>query len=158
MHNFTIKNLYRLDSCKFPVHHLENFWKADLRVKEGKILSWLGVKKPICSDEKLKIEDLEINEENIYASFYNEVVDIEIVKKFFEPDGFNKLQRIVMNFRKSKWVCFNCGKDESELNKSNKCVCCDGCMIWFHIECEGGEEIEKEEDWFCSHCKKVCNQ
>lgn len=126
--------------------------------RKRQILKWLKISDTIIKNAlknryKITKNDLKVTKQNISASFYDNKVNISIVKDIFERATFKSLEKIINHFKKKRWHCFICQKQTCITNKSNISICCDKCMCWSHLECTDINGHVPENEWFCSHCK-----
>ena len=99
--------------------------------------------------QKIGEEDVEQVVGNVASSIRDSHVDINIVRRFFDEDGWLSLQHIVESRKNAPWVCGEC---QGPLEDDSS-ICCDSCLSWGHLRCTGLKKPPKIKFWFCKECK-----
>lgn len=101
-----------------------------------------------------KIKLLNINE--IRESFYDKIVNIDILKKDFEKSAFTKFKSLLkkkVTAQKNGSCVFSCAKCKIGLSETST-VCCEFCLLRFHFECTGlNKKLRRNSQWQCEFCE-----
>ena len=107
-----------------------------MQAQQRQILSWFVNEDDIVkavSGHKLDEDSVESIPENIpSASLDEERADINIILRFFTPDGWTAIQHVMREGREIGWLCKTC---DQVLEGAS--IGCDSCLEWIHLKCAG---------------------
>ena len=131
--------------------------------KASIILSWVVpayiLKKVDLKTEKITIDHLRLK--MVPCWFYdNELIHLELLQNYMEVDAYELLKKAIeKNSENIKWICYAYKKnlyESQSLDESSEAVLCDGCMRWFHKECEKIDYILTDDvSYFCTCCVRT---
>lgn len=99
---------------------------------------------------KIKQSVLTVNEQTISDAFKDDdVVDIDLLKEYFDDTAFAYLQKLVA--QKVKSTVFTCGTCQKPAKNSDS-VMCECCLLWNHLACQSLKKASSVKFWFCSLC------
>ncbi|KAL1487847.1 hypothetical protein ABEB36_015497 [Hypothenemus hampei] len=132
----TVIGLKRKKIKKRPVE----FVKKSVNDQICDILKWVIANKDIieCAINGDYLLGTKNITEDLNQALFDDRVDLELVKKFFD---FNK--------RKHKEI-LKCNSCDSNLNRL--AIKCDSCLSWFNLDCVGLQTKPKKRLWFCRNC------
>ena len=93
-------------------------------------------------------ESVETIPENIPSASLDPHVDINIVRKYFDGDGWACLTATMKERRELPWFCHSCQE-----TLDGKSIGCDSCLNWQHWGCAGVKTQPKTKFWYCKDCK-----
>ena len=103
------------------------------------------------NEENLIGEDeVEIEVQNI-SSAVKDNINIDVIKHFFDEDGWKAVLHAYNERRKLPYLCKKCYKDADE--PGTNAVFCDSCCEWLHYTCTGITRKPRCNIWFCKDCK-----
>lgn len=124
------------------------------------IFSWFL---PLTRVSKFSISDkltfIDVNLQDIPCLFYNDEVNLNVLKSFMDADAFKHLNDLVIENRENvNWVCYHCLNDlatsQRKDKKASTAIMCDSCLKWFHFECvKKVVLVDDVGEFFCSKCK-----
>lgn len=118
------------------------------------MLIWMGLSEQriedlISSEYFLDVQD--VTDASLGDMFFDDEVDIIILKTFMRDAAFRKLQQVVEGRSTHVYTCGKCRK-----NVVDTCIRCDSCLIWFHDKCAGIEMSNDQSlsniDYYCPKC------
>ena len=117
------------------------------------MLSWFlddqNVKKSLRSGVLCGEADVECNPDKLRNGMKDELVDINLIRRFFTDDGWLAVLNAYEQLKKKSWLCSLCAID---LLKESS-VQCDSCLDWYHFSCIQITKIPACKFWFCDICK-----
>ena len=128
------------------------FMKKEIEARQRHILGWFVEQDKVVAAMRggiLSENHIEMIPENIpSACLDNERVDINIILKYFDTDGWAALTSVFRERVSIGWLCFKCYQD-----LSGESIGCDSCLEWYHRKCAGIRKIPTSQYWFCKSCK-----
>ena len=88
--------------------------------------------------------------ENLASALLDEHLDINLIKKFFDGDGWEAVIRAHEARKQQPWRCLVCGGD---LHDACPSIGCDSCLNWCHWDCVGLTKKPRKKFWFCKDCQ-----
>ena len=129
------------------------FHRKDTTTKQRHILGFFVEEKDIeevfrVSGMLLGQESVETIPENIPSAALDSHVDVNIIRKFFDGDGWMALTAAMEERRQLPWFCHSC-QDTLE----GQSIGCDSCLNWQHWSCAAVKGQPKSKFWYCKDCK-----
>ena len=126
--------------------------KKEIEAKQKHILGWFVEQDKVeaaMSGDILSENHIEMIPENVpSACLGNERVDINMILKYFDTDGWAALSSVFRERGSIGWLCFKCNQD-----LSGESIGCDSCLEWYHHRCAGIRKVPTSQYWFCKNCK-----
>lgn len=127
------------------------FFKKSNKDKEKVILEWI-VGKETANEAVMGKVVGEDAVTGIASTCTDSYVDLSVVKQYFSPEGWLKVNKVVEEKRrKPDYMCQNC---MSCIDFDFPNVVCDSCLNVFHLQCVGLHNLPKSRYWYCKECKK----
>ncbi|KAH8009019.1 hypothetical protein HPB51_008949 [Rhipicephalus microplus] len=127
------------------------FSELTMREKKLAMLSWLVGKRQASDAIKGKLldeESVEARPEDIHDGIRDEMVDINLVRRFFTDDAWKAVQMVLSVKKDEEWKCTKC---KTKLD-DHDAVLCDWCLLWYHLPCVGVKQKPKTKLWKCGSC------
>ena len=93
----------------------------------------------------------EIIGQNIPSSAKDPNIDIKIIRKYFDADGWVQIEAVFKERLKLPFYCKVCSGDADE--KGTRAIYCDSCCEWYHYKCVNLLKMPTSVYWFCKECK-----
>ena len=94
-------------------------------------------------------ESVECVPEKIPSSALDDNVDINMIQKFFDVDGWLAVSAVYEARKQLPWKCQQCN---TNLEDSDPPIGCDSCLNWNRWRCVGLKTKPKRKFWFCKEC------
>lgn len=129
---------------------------SELAVNEKKlaVLTWLVGAKTAAEAIKGKLIDedcVEARPEEVHDGIRDEMVDINIVRRFFTDDAWEAVVMVTNIKKEEDWKCAQC---KTELDDYES-ILCDWCLLWHHLPCVGLAKKPKSKLWKCGPCTAI---
>ena len=126
------------------------FHTLDIQSKQKLVLGWL-VTDSVVTDalQRSHLIGEEIDVENIPSQLKDSQVDVNMLRRFFDSDGWKRITEIIDQIKEEEWKCGEC----KQILSSSESIGCDSCLEWNHLICIKLKKIPKCKYWYCSHCK-----
>ena len=94
-------------------------------------------------------ESVECLPEKLPSALLDENLDINIIRKYFDSDGWTAVTREHETRKQQSWTCQVC---TGILVDSSPSIGCDSCLNWSHWKCVGLTKKPRKKFWFCKEC------
>ena len=101
--------------------------------------------------KKIGEEEVEVDPQNISSAVKEEDVDVGLIRKYFNSDGWLQVKQVLEERKKLPSYCNVCSVDADE--KGTRAVYCDSCCEWYHYKCVNIFKKPTGTYWFCKNCK-----
>lgn len=78
----------------------------------------------------------------------DERVDIESIRKFFQPDAFLIIEQLKIAINSMGWKCCDCLADLEDNS-----IQCDLCLNWYNWTYQNILICPPSKYWFCPNCR-----
>ena len=96
----------------------------------------------------LKEEEIECIPHSLPSAVKDPSVDIDIIKRYFDADGWMALEAAYKTRQDLPYYCSPCGEEVEEMR-----VICDSCLECYHLHCVNLRMLPKSKYWYCRKCK-----
>ena len=127
------------------------FHTLDIQSQQKLVLGWF-VTDSVVTDAIQRshlIGEEEIDVVNIPSQLKDSQVDVNMLRRFFDSDGWKRIIEIIDQIKEEEWKCGEC----KQVLSSSESIGCDSCLEWNHLTCIKLKKIPKCKYWYCSHCK-----
>ena len=138
-----LKRIKKANNSKTPYHRKSSAEKGRM------LLSFFVDVSTRTEGVLLGEESVECVPENIPSSALDENVDINMIRKFFDADGWLAVSGVYEARKQLPWKCQQCN---TNLEDSDPSIGCDSCLNWNHWRCVGLKTKPKRKFWFCKDC------
>ena len=118
------------------------------------ILSWFvssegmkNFKKNILIGE----EEIQVDIQDIPSAAKDSNVDINMIRKFFSPDGWTAVTTLFKDRQKLPFYCKTCFIDADQDGRET--IFCDSSCEWIHFTCANLNDRPTTNYWYCNECK-----
>ena len=127
------------------------FHTLDIQSKHKLVLGWIVDARTVTEamQRNYLIGEEDIDRDNIPSQLKDNQVDIHMLRRYFDSEGWNLLNTISDEIQDEEWKCGEC---KEPLNTSES-IACDSCLEWNHLTCIKLKKIPKCKYWYCSYCK-----
>ena len=129
------------------------FHMLDMQSKQKQILGWIAHEEASYAGFHLRrilSEEHVIQEpDTVPGQIKDSNVDINILRRFFDSDGWIAVETLVEKCLNTPWKCESC----KLLLSDAESIACDMCLQWNHIKCLKLKKLPKAKYWFCFQCK-----
>ena len=127
------------------------FHTLDIQSKHKLVLGWIVDTRTVTEamQRNYLIGEEDIDRDNIPSQLKDTQVDIHMLRRYFDSEGWKLLNTISDKIQVEEWKCGEC---KEPLNTSES-IACDSCLEWNHLTCIKLKKIPKCKYWYCSYCK-----
>ena len=130
------------------------FHKKDSLTRQRHLLTFFVTDEDVNSAMKhsgmlLGEECVEMIPEHIPSACLDSHVDINIIRKYFDENGWAALVSVFGERKQMPWYCYTC----QEVLEDTNSIGCDSCLNWQHWRCAAVKSKPKPKFWYCRHCK-----
>ena len=106
---------------------------------------------PSCHTEGMLLgeESVECLPKKLPSALLDENLDINIIRKYFDSDGWTAVTRAHETRKQQSWTCQVC---TGILVDSSPSIGCESCLNWSHWKCVGLTKKPRKKFWFCKEC------
>lgn len=140
-------------------------YKKSTEQKSAIILSWFVNKEIVNKELNLNYiineEEVETIHDKVLSAVLDELVEINIIKKYFKTDDWKIIEQVYATKRESPdHQCANVLHAKKNLDTSvdeetkyKTSIYCNYCCDWYHLKCTGLKTCPRKSFWMCSPCK-----
>ena len=131
---------------KTPFHML------DVRSKQHMLLSWITDEQTIYNvvHKRCQLSEAQVpNASEMPSQWKDQQVDINVLRRFFDGDGWAAIEKVYQESLVEPWKCSKC----VELLSDRESIGCDACLEWNHLDCVTLKKVPRSKYWFCPKCK-----
>ena len=134
----------KIKDSSMPYH------KKSMLTKEFYVLGLFVDTTRYTKGELLGESSVECIPESLPSALLDEHLDINIIRKFFDQDGWLAVSRAYEARKEHPWCCNTC---KDVLLDSCPSIGCDSCLNWSHWKCVGLTKKPRKKFWFCRDCQ-----
>ena len=138
---------------KLKINKPTPFHMLDVQSKQKRILGWIvdveSVHAAFHLRRTLSEENLILEPDNIPGQIKDSSVDINVLRRFFDSDGWAAVEVLVEGCLSIPWKCESCRM----LLSDSESIGCDMCLEWNHLKCINLKKPPKSKYWYCTNCK-----